>query len=116
MLPVAVINPEVMMFPPVTLAADVMVEVAEIKPAVSKLPPVTLPVAVTSPAVEILPLITFPVALVVVAAKVIVATLLTELILIPLVALAHGTSTRLALPRALPENTIALSFKVERLL
>jgi len=43
------------MFPPEILAAEVIVEVAEIKPAVNKLPPVTLPVELTNPAVSKLP-------------------------------------------------------------
>jgi hypothetical protein len=46
-LPVALTNPEVVMLPPVTLAAEVIVDVAEIRPAVVILPPVTLAVDVS---------------------------------------------------------------------
>jgi len=45
MLPVALTCPAVIIFPPVMLAALVMVDVAEINPPVKTLPPVTLAVA-----------------------------------------------------------------------
>ena len=45
------------------LAADVIVEVADINPAVSKLPPVMLAVALTMPPVNTLPLVALPVKL-----------------------------------------------------
>ena len=57
-----VINPTVVILPPTTLAALVIVEVAEINPAVKILPPVTLPVAVINPTVVTLPPVTLPVA------------------------------------------------------
>ena len=63
MLPVAVINPAVLMFPPMTLAALVIVDVADIKPAVKILPPVMLAVADIRPAVLRLPPVTLPTAL-----------------------------------------------------
>ena len=62
-VPVALTNPAVVILPPTTFAAEVIVEVADIKPAVNILPPVTLPVTVTSPAVVIFPPITLPDAL-----------------------------------------------------
>ena len=55
MVDVAEIKPAVSKLAPVMLAAEVMVDVAEIKPAVSKLPPVTLAVALTSPPVKRFP-------------------------------------------------------------
>ena len=60
-LPVALTWPAVSKLPPVTLAAEVIVDVADINPPVSKLPPVTfaalviVPVAVINPAVVMLP-------------------------------------------------------------
>ena len=45
-LPVLLINPTVNMLPPVILAALVMVLVADINPAVNMLPPLALPVTV----------------------------------------------------------------------
>ena len=68
-LPVALINPAVVILPPIMFAAEIIVEVAEINPAVNKLPPVTLAaeviveVAEINPAVKILPPVTLPLAL-----------------------------------------------------
>jgi hypothetical protein len=65
MLPVAVTKPAVVIFPPVTLAADVIVDVAEISPPVSTLPPVTLPdtlklVGLNVPTVRVPAAVMFP--------------------------------------------------------
>ena len=54
-LPVADIKPPVNMLPPVMLAALVIVEVALINPLVNTLPPVTLPVTDAKPPVNKLP-------------------------------------------------------------
>ena len=48
---VAEINPPVRTLPPVILAALVIVDVAEINPPVNKLPPVTLPLTLFTPVI-----------------------------------------------------------------
>jgi hypothetical protein len=59
-VPVALTVPPVAKLPPVILAADVIVDVADINPPVKTLPPVMLPVALAVPPVAKLPPVTVP--------------------------------------------------------
>jgi hypothetical protein len=92
MLPVAVINPAVVMLPPDTLpvAATVAADTAATD---TKLPPLMLPVAVINPAVLTLPPVMLPVALKVVPAT----TVVTDVMLLAATTLAEIPSKKLLL-------------------